>query len=204
MKTVQLTEVLDYYDGIQIFAARDAIGGHYLCDMIDAVGDFDRYLVVGVRPGRLEDFRTGKVDLRTLLLEAPGGEWYITIADGTIHDPLTLVPQAEPLAQTEHLPQEGFFLEEPSPIDESDVQQAVERGNVVTLTGHVQLADRSAGEWKLLTARGIETGRTVPGGTLLDGLQVGRRYHFQCAEITEPDPLWQDQKVLYLQRIETA
>ena len=78
MKTVKLTEVLDYYDGIQIFTARDPIGGHYVCDMIDTVGDFDRYAVVGVRPERLADFRAGRVGLRTLLLESPDGEWYIT------------------------------------------------------------------------------------------------------------------------------
>ena len=109
MKTVKLTEILDYYDGIQLFAARDLIGGHYVCDLIDTVGDFDRYLVAGVRPERLDDFRTGKVDLRTLLLESPDGEWYITTADGSIDDPLTLVPQQEPLAATEYLPDEGFF-----------------------------------------------------------------------------------------------
>ena len=98
MKTVKLTEILDYYDGIQLFAARHPIGGHYVCDMIDPVGDFDRYLVVGVRPERLDEFRTGEVDLRTLLLEAPDGEWFITVADGTIDDPLTSVLQQEPLA----------------------------------------------------------------------------------------------------------
>ena len=56
-KTVKLTEILDYYDGIQLFAARDPIGGHYVCDMIDTAGDFDRYVVVGVRPERLDEFR---------------------------------------------------------------------------------------------------------------------------------------------------
>lgn len=29
MKTINLTEILEYYDGIQIFAAQDVIGGHY-------------------------------------------------------------------------------------------------------------------------------------------------------------------------------
>ena len=88
--------------------------------------------MVGVRPDRLDEFRTGEVDLRTLLLEAPDGEWFITVADGTIDDPLTLVPQEEPLAETDYLPKEGYFLEEPTPVSESDIKQAVERGNVVT------------------------------------------------------------------------
>ena len=203
MKTVKLTEILDYYDGIQLFAAHDAIGSHYVCDMMDTVGDFDRY-VVGVRPERLDEFRTGGVDLRTLLLEAPDGEWFITVADGTIEDPLTLVPQQEPLAETEYLPEEGFFLEAPTPVSESDIKQAVERGNVAVFTGQVELANRSKGEWSLLTDSGVKTGRTAPGGPNLDGLQVGKLYRFNCAEITEPDPLWRNRKTLYLQGIEAA
>ena len=204
MKTVKLTEILDYYDGIQIFAARDPIGGHYVCEMIDTVVDFDRYVVVGVRPERLDEFRTGEVDLRTLLLEAPDGEWFITIANGTIDDPLTLVPQQEPLSETEYLPDEGFFLEAPTTVSESDIKQAVERGNVAVFTGQVELANRSRGEWSLLTDTGVRTGRTAPGGPSLDGLQVGKLYRFNCAEVTKPDPLWRDQKTLYLQGIEAA
>ena len=204
MKTVKLTEVLDYYDGIQLFAARDPIGGHYVGDMIDTVGDFDRYLVVGVRPERLDDFRSGQVDLRTLLLECPDGEWYITVADGTINAPLTLVSQREPLAETEYLPDEGFFLEAPTPVSESDINQAVQRGDVVTHTGQVELANQSTGEWRLLTHRGPIKGETFPGGPKLDGIQIGRRYRFQCAEVPEPDFLSRNQRVLYLQRIETT
>ena len=204
MKTVKLTEIFDYYDGIQLFAARDPIGGHYVCDMIDTVGDFDRYLVVGVRPERLDEFRTGKVDLRTLILEAPDREWFITVADGTIEDPLTLVPQQESLAESEYLSEEGFFLEAPTPVSDSDIKQAVERGNVVAVTGQVELANRSKGEWSLLTENGIKTGKTAPGGPSLDGLQVGKRYRFSCAEIMESDPLWRNRKTLYLQGIEAA
>ena len=65
--------------------------------------------------------------------------------------------------------------------------------------GHMHSYERN-----LLTDCGVKTGKTAPGGPSLDGLQVGKRYRFRCAEVTEPDPLWRHQKVLYLQRIETA
>lgn len=159
MKTVMLTEVLDYYDGIQIFAARDPIGGHYLCEMVDTAGDFDRYAVVGVRPERLSDFRAGRVDLRTLLLEPPGGEWYITVADGTIDDPLTLEPQRQPLAETDYLPDEGFFLEEPAPTSDMEVQQALASNKVVVVTGRFEQVNQSTGEWGLLTEHEVRTGK---------------------------------------------
>ena len=115
MRTIRITEILEYYDGIQIFTAHDTIGGHYLGDMIDTVGDHDRYAVVGVRPERLADFRAGLVDLRTLMLETPGGEWYISKPEGDIEDPQALIPQSTPLAESGHLPEDGYFLgpEEP-------------------------------------------------------------------------------------------
>ena len=119
MKTVKLTEILEYYDGIQLFAAYDPIGGNYLGVAIDTVGDYDRYAVVGVRPDRMADFRAGQVDLRTVMLEAPGGEWYITVDDGAIDDPLVLEQQHKPLEETEHLPDgEGYFLRAEKPPDE--------------------------------------------------------------------------------------
>ena len=204
MKTIKLTEILEYYDGIQIFAAQDPIGGHYVGEMIDTVGDLDRYAVVGVRPERLDDLRAGRVDLRTLLLEYPGGDWYITTPEGTTDDPLTLEPQQTPLAETDYLPQAGYFLDdEPSDIAPA-IQRALELGKVVAVAGQVEQVNRSAGEWGLLTDQGVRTGKVAPGGPDLDGLQVGKCYRFKCAEVTEQDALWRDRKILYLQSIEAA
>lgn len=203
MKTVKLTEILEYYDGILLFAACDPIGGNYLCEAIDTVGDYDRYAVVGVRPDRMADFRAGRVDLRTLMLESPGGEWYITVADGTIDDPLALQPQYVPLTETSYLPGEGYLLEQEKPLDDDGaIRRALERGNVVTLTGLVEQANRGAGEWPLLTEDGIQSGRTYPSGPSLDGLQVGKRYRFKCAQVTGLDSLWRDQQTLYLHHVE--
>ena len=203
MKTVKITEILDYYDGILVFVAQDPIGGQYVASLVERDSENDRYLVVGANPERLNDLLNGKVDLRTLLLEMPEGQWYITIPAGTLDDPMELELQSAPLAESDYLPGEDYFLGEES-RDEAEFQRVLERGNVVALTGQVELADRSKGEWGLLTDCGMKTGRTAPGGPSLDGLQVGKRYRFNCAEITEPDPLWRNRKTLYLQKIETA
>ena len=203
MKTVKLTAVLDYYDGIQIFAAGDAIGGHYIATAIDTVGDFDRYLVVGVRPARLRELRAGMLDLRTLLLEAPGGEWYTTIADGTIDDPLTLEPQAGPLAATDYLPEPGFLLAGDAPVEEADLRQALANGKVADLSGKLEWADRRSGDWGLLTAGGVKSGKAVAGGSALDGLQIGKSYRFRCAVIDESDEFWRDRQAFYLAGFES-
>ena len=200
---MKLTEVLEYYDGILLFTAQDPIGGNYICEAIDTVGDYDRYAVVGVRPERLEDFRAGRVDLRTLMLEAPDGEWYITIADGMTDDPLKLEPQHVPLTETEYLPGEGCFWgpEEP-PDHDGDVARALERGRVATITGFLERADRSAGEWALLTDDGVEIGRTHPGGPGLDGLRISGRYRFECARVVRLDLIWREEQTLYLHHVE--
>ena len=203
MKTVKITEILDYYDGILVFVAQDPIGGQYVASLIERTSLNDRYLVVGATPERLNDLRNGKVDLRALLLEMPEGQWYITVPEGTLDDPMKLEPQSTQLGQSDYLPGEDYFLGEEA-RDKAELQRMLERGNAVALTGQVEIANRGKGEWVLLTDSGMKTGKTAPGGPSLDGLQVGRRYRFQCAEVTEPDPLWRNQKVLYLQRIETA
>ena len=205
MKTVKLTEILDYYDGILLFAAQDPIGGHYVGDLIDSVGDFDRYAVVGVRPERLNDLRAGRVDLRTVLLESPEGEWYITTANGTIDDPLTMEPQQVPLADTDYLPDDGYFLGPEEPLDvDAAIQRALERGKAVAIVGQVDKVNRSNGEWGMLTDDGAKNGKVAPSCPVLDGLQVGKRYRFKCAEVTEQDALWRDQQTLYLVSVETA
>ena len=204
MKTIRITEILEYYDGIQIFAARDSSGGHYLGGMIDTVGDHDRYAVVGVRPERLADCRIGLVDLRTLMLETPGGEWYISMPEGGIEDPQALIPQSTPLAESGCLPEDGYFLGPEEPPDDKAVLRTLESGKAVTLTGLVEQVNRSTGEWALLTGDGLQSGKTTPGDPGLDGLQVGKRYRFKCAEVTEQDLLWRDRKALFLQNIETV
>ena len=205
MKTAKITEILDYYDGILAFVAQDPIGGHYVGSLIERTSEKDRYLVVGIRPERLDDLRNGKVDLRNILLESPDREWYITTPEGTIDDPLTLEPQQATLADTDYLPGDGYYLgpEEPPDIDVK-IQRVLERGKAVTIVGQVDKVNYSAGEWGLLTNDGIKTGKVAPSGPRLDGLQVGKRYRFKCAEVTELDALWRDQQTLYLVSAETA
>ena len=129
MKTIRPTAVLDYYDGVQIFEGRDASGGYYVGVLVDVVDRVDRYLVTGAAPERLRQFRSGKLDLRTLLLEVPGGEWYLTWADGSGGEELILRPQDGPLAaREEFLPLPDLFMDDDH-VDDLGVQQGQKRDN---------------------------------------------------------------------------
>ena len=130
MKTIKPTETLVYYDGVAVFAGQDPIGGHYVGMIIDSRDFVDRYLVKGVSPEQLRQFRSGVLDLRTLFVEAPDSEWFITRANGEPGQPLVLEPQTESLLATSFLPEDGFLLDD-APVDDIVLQQACERGNVV-------------------------------------------------------------------------
>lgn len=115
MKIIQHTETLVYYDGAQVFEARDPVGGYYIGVMVDSLDAADRYVVAGVSQKRLKKFRSGSLDLRTLLVEAAQGIWYLTETDDDFGKPLILEAQTGSLSETDFLPDEGFLLCEPFP-----------------------------------------------------------------------------------------
>ena len=144
MRNIRPTEILEYYDGVELFAGQDPIGGHYIGMRVEATAQLDRYLVAGVSPELLRAFRSGGVDLRTLFVESPSDEWFITKANGAPGEWLFLEPQSGSVLATDYLPEEGYRLED-LPIDDLALQQALERHNVVfefsaappeTATGH--------------------------------------------------------------------
>lgn len=129
MKTIRHTATLFHYDGPQIIEARDQIGGHYLAVMVDPSEANDRYLVVGVPPEVLRRFRSGFVDLRELLVTAGQDEWYLA-RTADLAEPLMLEPQAEPLAGSALLPDQGFILHDPI-TDGLALREARARNNLV-------------------------------------------------------------------------
>ncbi len=110
MKTIRYLDTLFAYDGPQIFEARDASGGYYLALAVEVENARDRYLVVSVSPERLRQFRTGTLDLRSLLAENGEGEWYLATAEAGLDQPLRLEPQTIPLLTSGLLPDTGFVL----------------------------------------------------------------------------------------------
>ena len=130
MKAIRHTATLFCYDGPQVIEARDAIGGHYLALMVESINGQDRYLVAGVAPERLRQFRSGTLDLRAVLAEAGTEEWYLATIEGGLNHPLALAPQSTPLLESGLLPDEGFVLHE-RPAGELALKEARERNNLV-------------------------------------------------------------------------
>ena len=114
MKTIQYTNTLFSYDGPQVFEAQDATGGQYIAVAVEAQDGLDRYVVTGVGPERLRQFRAGRLDLRSLLAEAGSGEWYLTTPANGLDQPLVLVPQHTSIEASGFLPDAGFVLHDAS------------------------------------------------------------------------------------------
>ena len=111
MTRIRHIRTLVYYDGPQVFEARDAIGGHYIAVM--GPSKEIRYLVTGVAPERLQAFLNGESDLRTLLEESDAGSRYTTTSfpgeEGNYE--LTVEPFKEPLEASGFLPPSGFVFD---------------------------------------------------------------------------------------------
>ncbi len=112
MKTIRHTDTLVYYDGIQVFEGRDPTGERYVGVMIDSLDDVDIYLVARVEPGQLSQFRSGSLDLKTLLLNGAERGWYTTHTNDDLMQSLILEAQDGPLAGREFLPDDGFLLDQ--------------------------------------------------------------------------------------------
>ena len=132
MKTVSITAILDYCDGTLAFEARDQIGGHYIGAAIKPGSNGqNRFIVAGARPERLREFRAGDLDLRALMLEAPGGEWHIVSADGDPGEDMEMEPQEGGIADAVGLlPLEGYRLEA-APEGDPVLKEARARHKVV-------------------------------------------------------------------------
>lgn len=131
MKHIRHKTTLVYYDGPQVFEAQDKIGGHYIAMSIAPPEDEYSFLVVGVSPEGLRRFRTGGMDLRTLLLEAEESEWYTLGPELDLDGFMELTTQKGSLAKNKKLlPDEGFYIHHHS-TDKDIVSQARERNTSI-------------------------------------------------------------------------
>lgn len=131
MKDISFTNVLLYCDGPQIIEAQDDIGGSYIALLVDDIDGFDRYLICGIHPRKLRDFRVGNADLRSILVDSSTSEWGLVTVTDNAHD-LPMSPEARsgPI-DAAFLPDEGFFLHETYAIADEALVKAHERNNLV-------------------------------------------------------------------------
>lgn len=77
-----------------MFEAYDPIGERYLALEVDSQDAADQYLVVGVAPGRLCQFRAGMGDLGEIIAGIGREDWYLVIATDGLDHPLEIERKA--------------------------------------------------------------------------------------------------------------
>ncbi len=126
MTRIHPVRVLVYYDGPQVIEARDAIGGHYIVVLSSPIEGEDRYVVAGVPPERLRQFKAGGVDLRTLLVESDPDLRYLARAPGGPDDALVLETPSAGAFDDGLLPDAGFVLSD-APADDDALPDMLPR-----------------------------------------------------------------------------
>lgn len=118
MKTVRMTTTLVYYDGPIVFEARDVIGGNYIGMAVELADGTASYLIAGVSPEMLRQFRGGSIDLLTLLTDREDATWYMARPDDQDRARFSLRLQDAPLVESGFLPDPGFLLHEKQVVEE--------------------------------------------------------------------------------------
>ncbi len=114
---IRYTGTLDYCDGIQLFAAEDAKGGSYVAALVDVSQEADRYLVVGCGPEHFLSFRSGDIDLKSLMEQSARQGWYLAdVKDFCV--PFSITQQPGTVIPDDLLPEHGMYLDENQPDDD--------------------------------------------------------------------------------------
>lgn len=110
MTSLTIVEILEWYDGPEVFVATDGSGSLYLADCISQPGAGSRYRVVPVNRDQVRRLYDGGIDLRDAVLEAGAGGWWLwDLDDGEAE----LIRQGSPIAESELLPASGFTVAGP-------------------------------------------------------------------------------------------
>lgn len=105
---LRLDKILDYYDEPQLFIARDKFDAQYICLLYDDETAY-RYTAVKISGNRLNDFLSGKEDLRNIFVNPENkGEYFDVVFDKGSY---VSSPLKESTISENRLPLEGYTLD---------------------------------------------------------------------------------------------
>jgi len=119
MKELKLVRILDFYDEIQLFTAKDAVGCMYLCQLYESTADGSDYLCVAISQDRLDSFLKGILDLREALTQPEISDQYYKVV--MKKDVIQAFDLAKNDVQESMLPEEGYFFEPDEQTEDIDM-----------------------------------------------------------------------------------
>lgn len=119
MKELKLVRILDFYDEIQIFTAKDAVGCMYLCQLYNSSVNGSDYLGVSISQDRLDSFLKGILDLRIALTQPEISDQYYKVV--MKKDVIQAFDLTKNDVQESMLPAEGYFFEPDEQTEDIDM-----------------------------------------------------------------------------------
>ena len=107
--SVTVEETLTRHDIPQLFVAKDLVGVHYLCLAVNADGVQPHYIAVAISQVRLQQLKTGKIDLYSIFANPEMGMWFQITSFEETCAVAESIPEMETLPG-EWLPEPGAFL----------------------------------------------------------------------------------------------
>jgi hypothetical protein len=114
--SLKVREMLLWHDTPQLFTAKDKIGGLYVCLAVEEKDGQSQFLAVAISNNRLQELKTGKIDLYTVFA-FPELETWFRISDFE-NDTFTIEPFSEKIPESwlpipgEYLPQAALLSPE--------------------------------------------------------------------------------------------
>jgi hypothetical protein len=140
MAFIAIKNVLEYYDGPQVFEAVDLAGASYICLAGPYGSSFD-CAAIRIEPHRLHSFVAGSCDLLSLIVDRDASlDWFECKYDG--ERIRVLRNRGSDQIPDDLLPEEGFYHEQKS-IAAEVIEVAEERGSCVVA---VSLWDGGSGD----------------------------------------------------------
>lgn len=138
IKSIEITQILEYYDLPQLFVGKDKVGTKYLCMLVDIIDTKPFYLGCLISNLRLDDFICGRIELREIFLEPEIRQWFTVkeiniekvVLDDYSFSGGNFIPE-------QYLPSAGYFL--PHEVINDDItKEVVDLDNVII---HLALSD---------------------------------------------------------------
>jgi len=109
-RTIRHAETLLYYDGPQLFLARDQVNAQYLCLLVEDTNEFNKFLCVPISFERLDNFYREQIDLRKIYEEPESNELFYAEIKENVQGDYQLVPMSFDRLPKEWLPEPGFIF----------------------------------------------------------------------------------------------
>jgi len=140
MKSLEITQILVYYDLPELFLGKDKVGTKYICLLLDFIESKPFYISCSISSTRVSSFISGKIELREIFVEPEIPHWYTVkeidkenvLIDDYSFGENNSIPD-------KYLPNEGYFL--PQQVINDDItKEVVDLDNAII---HIALSDNN-------------------------------------------------------------